>query len=185
MKLKTRTDPKTGLQASALFSDDKIYRYELIWRWSRAPLQLGWFLNPSTADQNALDSTLIRFRNRAIRAGHGGIHVINLFAIRATNPKVMKEHPEPQGPENDTVIRRVLSDSKAEHQLVIAGWGVDGGHRRRQDEALAIAADIGVDLYCFDETANGYPAHPLYLSYVKRPRLWRQAPSSLNDGQAE
>lgn len=180
MKLETRTDPRTGLEASALFSDDKLYRYELLWRWSPAPVQLGWFLNPSTADQHTLDSTLIRFRNRAIQAGRGGIQVINLFALRATNPDVMKEHPEPLGPENDAVIRRVLWDSKAAQLPVIVGWGVDGKHRDRQDEALAIAADVGVDLYCFGETAKGYPAHPLFLSYAKKPRLWWRAGAWVN-----
>lgn len=174
MKLETRTEP-TGLLASALFSDDKVYRYELLWRWSPAPLQVGWLLNPSTADQNALDDTLKRFRNRAVQAGLGGIQVINLFGLRQTYPDQMLEHPAPIGLENDAVVRRVLSECKTAGLPVIAGWGVDGAHLGRHDQALAIADEVGIDLYCFDETAGGFPAHPLYLGYAKKPRLWRRA----------
>lgn len=70
MKLETRIEP-TGLAASALFSDDKVYRYELLLRWSPAPMQVGWLLNPSTGDQNALDDTLKGFVAGPFRMASG------------------------------------------------------------------------------------------------------------------
>lgn len=176
MRLRTYVHPD-GTEACALFSDDEIYRYELLWRWSSAPVQVGWFLNPATADENALDDTLTKFRARTIEAGLGGIQVINLFAFRDKDPEAMKAYPEPVGPENDAVIRRVLGESKREGRTVVAGWGRHGAHRGRHAAALAMAAEAGVDLYCFDETSGKFPWHPGRLSYEKRPRLWKPAPA--------
>lgn len=104
--------------------------------------------------------------------------MINLFALRQTYPDQMVKHPAPVGPENDAVTRRVLAECKAAGLPVIAGRGVDGDHLGRHDQALDIADEVGIDLYCFDETAGGFPTHPLYLGYAKKPRLWRRAATS-------
>ena len=174
MRLETRTD-LAGLTASALFSDDGVYRYELIWRWGDSPTLLAWMLNPSTADHMVLDNTIKGLRSRALARGLGGIHVINIFAVRATYPKDIKTHPSPVGPHNDEVIRRVLAEARDKGVPIICGWGNHGLHRGRQEEAVAIAADVGVDLHAYKVSAEGCPCHPLYLPHALEPRLWKAA----------
>lgn len=172
MRIESRTDP-AGLTASALFSEDGIYRYELLWLWSEAPRLVAWMLNPSTADHMVLDNTIKGLRSRALARGLGGIQVINLFAVRATDPDDMKAHPSPVGPHNDEVIRRVLAQARGDGLPVICGWGNHGLHRGRQEEALAIAAELGVDLYAYKVSAEGCPCHPLYLRHSLEPSLWK------------
>lgn len=75
--------------APAEFSPDRRYRYILTRRWSPAPMLGCIGLNPSTADELQDDPTVRRWMGFARRDGFGGIVVGNLFAFRATNPRVM------------------------------------------------------------------------------------------------
>ena len=62
-------------------------------------------LNPSTADETDDDPTIRRCIEFAKRDGYGGIHVVNLFAIRATDPKELWNFLDPIGLENDVHIQ--------------------------------------------------------------------------------
>ena len=87
-------------------------------------------LNPSTADEQQLDPTLTRIRGFSEREGYDGFLMTNIFGFRATDPKVMRNTPDPVGPENDAA----LLEAAQRCDKVVAAWGAHGVH---QDRALA------------------------------------------------
>jgi hypothetical protein len=141
----------------AVFSPDRMYRYVLSRRWAEGPRALIVIgLNPSTADEREDDPTIRRCIGFAKREGCSGLIMLNLFALRATDPMVMRAHPEPVGELNDQWIRDLAT---REAHVVVAAWGVHGEHRGRGAE---VAAKIP-NLLCFGRTKGGHPRHPLYL----------------------
>jgi hypothetical protein len=98
---------------TAVFSADRRYRYALTRRWDQArPWVTFVMLNPSTADAFRLDPTVTRCRSRARLLGAGGLLVLNLFAVRATDPRDMRTHPDPVGPDNDWVIGEYIRGTR-------------------------------------------------------------------------
>lgn len=143
-------------QSGAHLSPDRQYRYALFRRWEPGPQFVVIGLNPSTADENIDDPTIRRCVGFAMREKCGALVMLNLFALRATDPLVMMQHPEPIGEENDEVIRR--------HALgqdhLVAAWGAYGGHRQRDYDVMRL---VGRRLFCLGITRAGHPRHPLYL----------------------
>lgn len=85
-----------------IFSPCREYRYTLYREWApgdKVVMFIG--LNPSTADEVNNDPTVRRCINYAKQWGYTGMYMTNIFAYRATDPNVMKAHPEPVGAEND------------------------------------------------------------------------------------
>lgn len=147
---------------SAVISQCGTYRYELVRRWSDAPL-VGWvMLNPSTADAEVDDPTIRRCINFAASWAYGGIVVRNLFALRATDPGELDQHPDPVGPENN----EYLAHCRHEVMTVIA-WGARGGHRGHT--VLDLLTRHGVRPYQLAQTKSAQPRHPLYLPANLRP----------------
>lgn len=157
----------------AYFSEDRVYRYALSRVWdAKKPMLLFIGLNPSTADESALDPTLRRITGYAEREGCGGFWVANLFAFRATKPKNMMAAADPVGPLNDGWIIEMAGWCS----LIIAGWGAHGGFRDR-DRAVRRLLQ-GHDLHCLKLTGDGKPGHPLYLKKdapltVFQSSMWR------------
>jgi hypothetical protein len=156
----------------AHFSFDRVYRYALTRTWDeRRPLGLIIGLNPSTADEDALDNTLRRCIRFANREGWGGFWMANLFALRATKPAVMKKHPAPVGEPLHPVTPELPPTTVNDAWLldlagrcsprIICAWGTDGGHLDRDRAVLRLLE--GFELRCFGTTAAGHPKHPLYL----------------------
>jgi hypothetical protein len=159
--------------SGARFSPCGTYRYELWRTWDAGQPPLCWLmLNPSTADAVDNDPTVERCERRARAWGHGGIIVVNLFAIRATDPRVMLKAADPVGPENDAAILTAAGRSG----MVIAAWGSHGGHRGRSGQVRKLFGDIGLPLYCLKVGKTGEPQHPLYLSYDLTPVLLESRP---------
>lgn len=143
--------------AGATFSPCRLYRYQLwrVWDQSRAYLNVIG-LNPSTADETRDDPTIRRCIDFAQRWGYGGLYMTNLFAFRATKPKVMKRAEDPIGADNNYWLQQTA----ARAGLAIAAWGVNGKFMDR-DKAVA---EMLPDLHCFRlTTSTGMPEHPLYL----------------------
>lgn len=148
-------------KATATFSPNRAYRYALTRRWAAGPLTAFLMLNPSTADAFTNDATIRRCIGFARRWGSAGLLVVNVFALRATNPDVLLEHPDPVGPDNDRVIAAALPAAAA--TSVVAAWGT---HRRlpaRIPQIRALLDQLGLPLLCLGVTKAGYPRHPLYL----------------------
>lgn len=121
-------------------------------------------LNPSTADETEDDPTVRRCINFAMDWGYDGMVMLNAFAFRATDPKVMKTHPEPVGPDNDAALKH-WSDRVPR---VVACWGTHGAHQGRE----AVVRRLIPHLSVLGLTKDGHPKHPLYLPKGLRPVLW-------------
>src|SRR5258708_25884820 len=100
-----------GVEKGAVLSDDLVYRYELTRRWDSRPMVTWVMLNPSIADAEVDDLTVTKCCGFTQRWGWGGIRVVNLFALRATNPKELHDHPDPVGPKNmEAISEAILRD---------------------------------------------------------------------------
>jgi hypothetical protein len=147
-------------QSGAVFSADEAYRYLLTRSWLPGrPVMTMIMLNPSTATATADDNTIRRCTGFAHREGCGGLEVVNLFALRATNPAHLRPHPDPVGPRNDEFIAAHCLPGR----LVVAAWGVSGSLNNRDQHVTQMLAGSGVTLRCFGTTNSGAPLHPLYL----------------------
>ena len=126
----------------------------------RGPACVFVGLNPSTADETQDDPTIRRCMGFAEAWGFSGMAMVNLFAVRATDPRDMLSHPEPVGPDNDMWLRETCTGS-----TVIAVWGTRGDHLGRSGSvAHAIPG-----LWCLGFTKAGCPKHPLYLPKDTKP----------------
>lgn len=150
-------------EASACFSPDRVYRYRLQRTWDPEGRRcLFIMLNPSTADAFVLDPTVQRCLKFAHREGCGMLEVVNLFALRSTDPKALYTHPEPVGPANLDVLASAIYIA----DLIVCGWGA---HAAKLAETVAnqpgyvelYAGELGRPLWCLGFTADGSPKHPL------------------------
>lgn len=144
--------------SGAILSDDQRYRYLLDRTWLPEATKLTFvMLNPSTADAAEDDPTIRRCIGFAKREGFGGIRVVNLYAFRATDPKVMLREIDPVGPGNDNHITGACLD-----RTVVVAWGANAApHRAR--EVLRILNRCNARVFSLGTTASGAPRHPLYV----------------------
>lgn len=153
------------MRSHAELSSDRVYRYRLSRFWADGPRVIFVMLNPSTADENVDDPTLRRCLGFAKAWGFSGLDVVNLYALRATDPMKLWKVDDPVGPEND----RYLREAGASGAPLVAAWGAHAKDARVQ-EVLAIP---GFDrLTCLRVTKRGYPSHPLYLPRGLEPVAW-------------
>ncbi|WP_431776275.1 DUF1643 domain-containing protein [Streptomyces cucumeris] len=151
----------TGTAGTAVLSPCGTYRYRLDRVWDEQAAPLVWvMLNPSTADADENDPTIRRCVQFAKDAGCGGITVVNLFALRATDPAQLRQHADPVGPMNEAAL-----DTAAEGVRIVAAWG-DTTRPVRAARARTVAAQLaahGRALECLGLTGKGHPRHPLYV----------------------
>lgn len=154
----------------ATISDCGQYRYRL-WRdWGPERAKVLWvMLNPSTADSYIDDATIRRCVGFTHNWGCSGLSVVNLFALRATNPRELKAHRNPVGPRNRSVLRKVLGGQRKWHHVVVA-WGASAVSALGADLLASmemyfekLADKKGVKLECLGITKSGHPRHPLYI----------------------
>ncbi len=149
---------ESGVTKYAVLSPDKQYRYVLERWWGSGDPVVFIMLNPSTADHREDDPTIRRCINYADGWGRTGLIVVNLFALRATQPKVLTEvnRYEAIGPDNDDHIEKAL----ARTDLVICAWGRDGALYGRAAEVCKRFSDQRWK--CLAMNKDRSPAHPLY-----------------------
>ena len=157
---------RANMIKSAQFSADRAHRYALSRQWnSEKPVATFVGLNPSTADETEDDPTIRRCIGFAKSWDYGGIQMVNLFSIRATDPKAMLADCDPIGPLADYWIAEAFRRS----DLIVACWGANGGHLNRDKDVACIFTGYRLtirpaNMYCFGLTKGGHPKHPLYLS---------------------
>lgn len=143
-------------QSSAIFSEDRKYRYALSRTWDfDKPAVMFVMLNPSTANENDNDPTVRRCIEFAKQWGYGTLHITNLFALVATDPKELATNDNPIGENNHSYIKEYGKKSKA----VVFAWGANTLIKN----AHLTVANMFPLAYCLQKTAKGAPQHPLYV----------------------
>lgn len=157
--------------ASAVISECGKYRYSLTRVWDEnKPRVLFIMLNPSTADAEKDDQTIRRCVRFAEGWGYGGIYVVNLFSLRATNPKDLLKAPFVVGVENEKWFNRM----SALAHLVVCAWGnsaiVDKLQKRLDHSWKPLSwIDKSKPLHYLELSKDGTPKHPLYLPKTLKP----------------
>jgi len=155
------------MERKTVLSSCRLYRYSL-WREidARNPeyaLFIG--LNPSSADEVNDDPTIRRCIDFARRWDFGGLCMTNLFALRATDPKIMKAHHSPIGADND----RWLKDLAEDAAVIVAAWGVHGCFAQRDAFVKRL---LKGRLSYLALSKDGHPRHPLYFKQTLTPIRW-------------
>lgn len=162
------------LTKSAELSSDDVYRYTLERWWDfDIPPVLFIGMNPSTADAEHDDPTIRRCIRFARDWGYGGLLMGNLFAFRATDPKMLPgldDSPlvSPIG-ENGTWKQGVYESVNVKHlrrmaersSLIVAAWGsikLPYGWDPRGSVRSALPP-----MHALGFTKEGHPRHPLYV----------------------
>lgn len=118
-------------------------------------------LNPSTADGSVDDPTIRRCISFAKVWGFEALRVVNLFALRSTNPQALLTASDPVGPDNQVYLDKAF----AECSLVVAAWGAHAAAKRRGDALIRQFPECRV----LGKTKSGAPRHPLYLPKQLNP----------------
>lgn len=162
---------KPNVIASAVISDCGKYRYSLSRVWDEnKPRVLFIMLNPSTADAEKNDPTITRCIGFAKDWGYGGLYVVNLFSLRATNPKDLLAAHFVVGVENEKWFRRM----SALAHLVVCAWGnspIVNKLQKRLDHTWKPLSwiDKSKPLHYLELSNDGTPKHPLYLPKTLKP----------------
>lgn len=165
---------------TATFDAERRYRYRLSRVWDAGRDRCCFvLLNPSLADARAEDPTLRRCVSFARRWGFGAVEIVNVFALRATDPRdlyggrasVDEPVRDPVGQGNTFAL---LAAARAA-ALVVAGWGnhaarVLAPERDRAAEVRRTLSEAGVALHALRLTKAGHPGHPLYVRATTTPQ---------------
>lgn len=158
-----------------------LYRWWLLRVWDdRLPLLIIVMLNPSTADAERDDPTVLALIHFAKLWGYGGLRIVNLFAWRASQPAEMLKAADPIGDSNGLHIGTAISYARETTGRILVAWG-NGGHHLDQDERfIARARSAGVELVCLGMTQDCSPKHPMARGRHRIPRdqqpiIWRAA----------
>lgn len=161
---------------SAMLSVDRRYRYYLHRVWNIDKPRLCWvMLNPSTADENTNDATIRVCMGRAALTGYGGIVVVNLFALRSTQPQGLYDlfidpvDAKGESGTNDSVIRAAVQLPGTD---VICAWGNHGAYLNRAAIIRGKLQEWGAVPKALKLNKDGSPAHPLRISYDTQPILY-------------
>lgn len=167
-----------GVDGAAEFSACGRYRYWLKREWGfrrnsdgREPYAMFIGMNPSTAEAQIDDPTIRREVIFTRALGLDCYCKTNVMDYRATFPASLLD-PDviPCSDNNLNCIKELAGRAS----IIVAAWGAMPKRLRKYADA-AVEVLRGFDLYCFGETADGSPRHPLYLRRDTKPRLWRAA----------
>lgn len=164
---------RSSEHGGAVFDKTGTYRY-LLWRnlagagvsqssGSNNTLLLV-MLNPNKADETRNDPTIRRCIGFAQSWGFSRLEVVNLFAICAEKPHMLRSFKKPIGTHNDDfILERARSASR-----VVVAWGAHGSLLGRDADVLSKLKSFG-SLECFGVTKDGLPRHPLYVRADVKP----------------
>ena len=158
------------MERAARISPCGKYRYTLLRRWGNHPECVTWvMLNPSTADDSEDDNTIRKCMKFTEKWGWDAMLVVNLFALRATDPRQLQGIRDPWGPENAGWV----AESCRKGDLLVGAWGSpDRRMRTHAEVTIGLIRDAGFHLKCLGINQDGSPSHPLYLKYETELVLW-------------
>lgn len=159
----------------AVLSSCKTYRYRLDRWWSDGDCVVWVMLNPSTADASVDDQTIRKCVGFSKLWGYGRLVVVNLFALRSTDPTALARSTDAFGVQNDYYIAQAM-ESAAE---VIVAWGcqqhMSTEKLKRRPAQLAEfikALRPDVEVNCLGYRKDGAPRHPVMLPYSTERQPW-------------
>ena len=128
-------------------------------------------LNPSVATLEVEDPTSRKVQGFARRWGATDVVLVNLFALRSTDPAALLSAQDPVGPDNDVHLRRAMTADR-----VVVAWGANTCASRAARTKLlpqvrhveALLREAGVTAQALGYTADDQPIHPLMLPYDQR-----------------
>jgi hypothetical protein len=161
------------MHKEAVISDEGLYRYTLYREWAEDPIFDGVrvlnfvMLNPSTADASQDDPTIRKCIGFAKHNDFNAIRVVNLFALRSTDPKNMLKHWENGvdivGTGNDAYVGELPPE-----ETVVAAWGSTFKTKWFVQSRIVKTIELlNRPLMCLKKTIDGHPWHPLYVPYGK------------------
>jgi hypothetical protein len=158
---------------SAIISDCGLYRYRLEREIAPAGIVIAkLWENPSTADHEKNDQTVMKGMGFSLRLGARLMIVGNEFAYRATDINDLRSVRDPIGPDNDKHLEQIMRDA----DLHIVGWGsrakLPENLRSRWKDVVRIADRVGCKLHCIGVTSDGHPKHPLMTGYNVAMTQW-------------
>ena len=167
----------------ARFSDDETKRYRLARSLTGRPLVVNesgvveaerrvvfLMLNPSTADAFVLDPTIKRCKAFALAWGADVLEVVNLYTIRSTDPKKLREPGIDLG--IDEIADEEIGLACGDAAIVVAGWGNHGWIEGRGAIVRDRLTSAGIELHHLGLTKEARPKHPLYLKAATQPEVW-------------
>ena len=156
----------------AVLSKDGRYRYRLSRTWASHGKPCAFIgANPSTADATTDDPTVRKMTALAQRWGCSSLHVVNVAAYRATDPRHLAGIDDPIGPDNDAHLLAVTRDVLARGGPVVAAWGTVAPTSAAA-HAVRLLAAAGIPLLALRTTRQGHPGHPLYVRTDAIPSPW-------------
>jgi hypothetical protein len=167
------------MKKDALISSCRKYRYHLERHWGDGKPCLFIMLNPSTADESKDDRTIKRCIAYAMSWGYEQLYVINLFALRSTDPDDLLNHTRPNPSDAKKHLETMLHIIRRDNGICVAAWG---GHRAvrlhpvfpdRDQEMIAWFKEFGMPLHYLKLTKSGRPCHPLYLPGTLKAAKWK------------
>lgn len=176
----TLAPPPSPIKRTAVVSACGTYRYLFTRVWDASlPVLPVCMLNPSRADHEIDDPTVLVLTHFGRLWGYGGLSGVNLFAFRASKPRDMMAARDPFGPENEIHLHRALNDARYSHVPMLAAWGNDGILMDRNVHFCRQAAHHLVRLVCLGTTLAGHPKHPMARGVHRIPRDQQPIPYGL------
>lgn len=167
---------------AAIISSCGVYRPELRRIWdSTLPLLVVCMVNPSDADSQRDDPTVLTLIHFAKLWGYGGLLIVNLYDFRSPSQAAMQSSQAPIGPQNAAYLESAMKYACSHGRQILVAWG-NGGSFEDRDEWFANRAlnAHGIDLICLGRTKAGHPKHPMARGRHRIPRdqlpiIWRRA----------
>ena len=97
---------------------------------------------------------------------------MNLFGLRATDPRELLRHPDPVGKRNDEYVLDAINAVTETGGIVVCAWGARGGYLARDAAVLRLIRSAGGTPFILGITRDGHPRHPLYMPASAKPRAW-------------
>lgn len=147
-----------------VLSDDDVYEYRADRWWGDGRRLVFVGCNPSRITWRSdarLDPTSANCEAIARRDGYAGVTMLNLWALRGTDPRELRGHPDPVGPGWAEAFDEAVHDAG----FVVGAWGTapySAGTRvarRRIAEVADRLSALGLHVRCVGTTAEGEPRH--------------------------
>jgi hypothetical protein len=145
------------IHKSAEFSDCGLYRYLLTRKWDESkPTAMCIGLNPSTANSDLDDQTIMWLTAILRHHGYGELLMTNLYAIISSKPDKIFSVSDPQRDNNSW-----LQDTARKASIIIYCWG---NFERIEYRAKQVQKMLP-DGHCLGKSSSGAPYHPLAVMY--------------------